>query len=127
MVICAVCKAESPAAQSRGKLFYATDDWSCLTLFICEKCLEMIPMQRSHHELCGECVGHIPASKLLRAGTLCETQFEMLADAIKSFKEVHAEVLSSAPFACSRDDPDGELPGSASEYIGAWRKQRGLE
>ena len=102
MHVCGICRVEAKP-QERGFFFHACDDWLHLRLFVCDECLKSLPLQRSLHEMCGECVEHLTTADLCDLRREPNTRFATLAAAIREFDSSHADPLALVPWSA---DPD---------------------
>lgn len=103
MLVCGICKHEKP--RWKGKVFHACDDWLHARLFVFNKCLEDVALQRSLHEFCYECAEHIvskPEYTDLSKPPL-PTRFDDLVAAIEAFEEAHASLFEKLPASTDRD------------------------
>jgi hypothetical protein len=115
MFVCGICKHKKPRRD--GVFFHTCSDWWYARLFICNECLENVPMQQSLHELCYECGKHLSLGELT---DLSKTRLAFLRAAIEDFEKSHADVLKQTPASTDRECMH---PGSMHPNIEKWREK----
>lgn len=124
MAVCAICKTGGLGHRD-GLFFHACDDWGHHRLFLCPKCLEDTPLQRSAHEQCHEC-SDAPQEVKGLASEMISPRFHELFVAIVRFEDVHRELLANVPFVSRKEDPDGSHPGSLNTpFLKPWLQKYG--
>jgi hypothetical protein len=107
--LCGICRKPSP--RHKGLVYYGTDDWLLHRLFICHSCEANLLIQRTHHELCYECIESFP-EVYVEAGLIGELQ-----NAFDEFEKAHASIFDRLP-ATTEEEP--LYPGSLNADFEKW-------
>lgn len=124
MVICGICKKEQ-LDPPRGLFFHAWDDWGHFRLFLCDKCFDSTPLQRSAHELCHFCLESASDIAERHDQEDRNRRFVNLATSIDQFEHVHQDLFAMIPFVSYGESPDAGHPGSAHPDVGRWLAKYG--